>query len=304
MLMSPLKNYGKLLRAPSKIMPIMNFTLMFIFGFFLEFSIFDVSISFNSLLRFFGFLLALGSFLCAWIFAVGINDYHDVETDSVINPDRPLVSGSLTHSQVKKFTIFFLISSFILAICGYLIIFNIIGIILVGVYLVLAFVYSAPPIKLKYRTPFATLVIGLACFLTIMGGSLFSAFTPKAIITAILFGIISFVLSLAKDFKDLEGDKAANIPTLPVIYGEKKAGTILLVSGPIVYFCLFFFIIYNVFFLVLVPVTIFIAVGSWLIVFYKYIQKPSKEKGALIYKIGFGFFLLVFLVMLIIELFV
>jgi len=275
-----MKNYFLLFKSPAKIMPIIHWILSIALGI----TIIKNSIPIELI------LLSGVSFILAWFFAVGINDYYDIEIDKIANPLRPLITEKLTRKDVKLFSIIMGTISLILAIlCD--IISGKFGItILTGIYLVLAIGYSMPPIRIKTRTPFSSFVIAIVTSECILIGGVLNQMPLLSIIYAILLGFIVLFISAAKDFKDVEGDKLAQIPTIPVKYGTDKAALIFQIINIISYsslFCLYFFQPLAWFFSVYICLVIVVNI----VIFQRLKRNPSKENAELIYRIGFSLYM-------------
>ena len=169
-------------------------------------------------------IIALGalavSYLCAWLFAVGVNDCADIAIDRISNVGRPLVTGSLTETEMRGGNLFFfswlLLGGFLSGYWGFF---------TICAFTAAYYIYSAPPLRLK-RIPFlSTFLISIAClaasmagFYFIDSGKLLSDFPWRAILLTLFF----FTLFLnVKDIKDIEGDRKNGVPTIPVIFGER-----------------------------------------------------------------------------------
>ncbi|MFX0136613.1 MAG: UbiA family prenyltransferase [Candidatus Hodarchaeota archaeon] len=304
--MANFKNYFKLLNHPSKIIPMINYTLLTIYGAI-------ITNSNSSIIACISLLLIIIAINFAWFFSVGINDYYDIEIDSIINPNRPLIKGDLTKKEVKKFFLFTgtiaLISSFLNSLLS-----TFWSLLLIGIYILLGIFYSTPPIRIKMRTSLSTLIIGISCSISILAGGLsildnnssFNIFGRnifnynKLILISISIGIISFMVSLTKDFKDIPGDKTAGIPTLPIKYGAEKAAKILLVIGVISYAVFFLYLIFDKIYFFSYPFIIF-AIISWILIYIYYIKMPGKERAEILYKLGFMGFLIIIISFIILE---
>jgi 4-hydroxybenzoate polyprenyltransferase len=167
------------------------------------------------------FLVLFLSYYCAWMFAVSVNDLVDKNSDAISNANRPLVSGSLSDTDVKNLSLFFLAWS-------------ILGGFLSGNYILfflLAFtasyyIYSAPPTRLKRVPILSTFMIALATLSAALSG--FYAVSEEKTLAAFPLRYIVLILlavtlgAVFKDIKDIEGDKAEGLKTLPVIFGEKN----------------------------------------------------------------------------------
>jgi 4-hydroxybenzoate polyprenyltransferase len=165
-----------------------------------------------------------------------VNDIEDLEIDKISNPDRPLpkkIFSSENYAQLG-------IVCFILSLLGGLTISPVFFILLL-IYQILAFFYSAKPFRLKKFPLVATFVSSLASIFVLFMG--FVLLSPEQTfqnmswrITLLL--IISYTLSLPiKDFKDIAGDRYDKIWTAPVIFGEKK-GRLIVASGVFLSFIL------------------------------------------------------------------
>ena len=119
------------------------------------------------------------------------------------------------------------------------------GILLV-IYQILAWFYSAKPYRLKIFPGIATFISSFASMIVLFMG--FILFSPDQNLTGFPWRIfwlllISFTLCLPiKDFKDIAGDKADGVFTIPVIFGEEKGRLIVAVGCFISYMISVFFL--------------------------------------------------------------
>lgn len=167
----------------------------------------------------FPLLTILLTFTCAWIFALIDNDFADQTADRISNPDRPLPKGSIEMATYSHFRTFFLVWTLIGgSLLGYT------GLLLVGAYLGLAYIYSNYPLRLKRIPGMAGLCIGLATLSAVLSGYLpWSAgldLSHFPLSIAIYVTLAITIASTAKDLKDREGDKADGTATLPTILGD------------------------------------------------------------------------------------
>jgi len=162
----------------------------------------------------------------AWITSVIVNDTMDLKIDSVSNPDRPLPKKIFS---VKEYLgvglVFFLASIIFSGLADWRIIF------LIVLYQLVAFIYSAKPLRLKRFPIVATLVSSLASNLVTFGGFILASsnhsLSQFPIPIAVLL-IMGYTLALPmKDFKDFDGDKKDKIYTLPVLFGIPWAKVIV-----------------------------------------------------------------------------
>jgi 4-hydroxybenzoate polyprenyltransferase len=169
-----------------------------------------------------GMVLAtiLIAFFCAWLFSVGTNDAVDVAIDSVSNAGRPLVTGALSVGISRATNAFFLAWALIGGfVAGYWTLF------LILVFLAAYYVYSIPPLRLKRVPILATFLIALASLSAAMAGFYF--LSPGKLVSEfpgnlLLIILIFFTLCTnIKDVKDISGDRANGVTTIPVVFGEK-----------------------------------------------------------------------------------
>lgn len=166
------------------------------------------------------------SFLFAWLFAVAVNDIVDIDIDRVSNQERPLAAGAMTEEEMRSAGAFFLIWSFLGAyLVGYWAVFAMMA------FTAAYYVYSAPPLRLKRVPVVGTFLIALANLSAAVAGFYFastspfiSAFPPQFFLLVLVFFTL---VTGVKDVKDMEGDRVAGIPTIPVIFGPHRGRVIV-----------------------------------------------------------------------------
>jgi 4-hydroxybenzoate polyprenyltransferase len=194
--------------------------------------------NFFSLLAAFDILVAV---LLAWEASVIVNDIFDYRVDLLSNPERPLQKGIFTLNEYAQLGVIL----FFLSIIGSLMVNYKFGILLL-VYQIMAWFYSAEPFRLKRFVPIASLLSALTLLTVFFSG--FILFSPAQNLErlswrVIFLLIITYTLSLPiKDFKDIEGDKKDGVRTIPVIFGEEK-GRLIVASGIFISFVLSIFFI-------------------------------------------------------------
>ncbi|MHA1275710.1 MAG: UbiA family prenyltransferase [Candidatus Helarchaeota archaeon] len=286
-----MKNYLLLLKSPAKILPMVHWILSIALGLTLV----------NGSIAFYLILLSSLSFIFAWLFAVGINDYYDIEIDETTNPERPLITGALTKHDVKWFSIATGGISLGLAIVTDILNAQMGVIILTGIYLLLGILYSKPPVRLKARMTFSSVVIGIVTSECILLGGVLVRFINLSILYAGVLGFLVTFLSAAKDLKDIEGDKVEGIPTLPVIYGPKKAAFIFQIIYTVAYSnILIFYFFQPLPWYFIITIGLIITVN--LVLFQRFKSNPSKENGKLVYSIGFSLYMILTILLLILNL--
>jgi 4-hydroxybenzoate polyprenyltransferase len=211
---------------------------------------------------------SLGSGVLAWCYAMGINDEHDVKTDSISNPTRPLVSGAITLQEHHVINIVFLVSS-LLAACLVRYPFFISMVVIIG----LSYIYSCPPLRLKRIPVISKFVIAMCSLITCFAGfSIFSddysfrGFPPVIILTILVAITLAFNVI---DIKDWEGDPVTGTKTLPVLLGDKKGkqvvGALVLLS----YLCIPLFLKS----FTLLKITLAFGVASYLLINRKTVKE-------------------------------
>jgi 4-hydroxybenzoate polyprenyltransferase len=151
---------------------------------------------------------------------IGLNTFNsifDVEIDKINKPDRPSISGKLTKIQINLIWVLSFSSALMLSI---LINSNLTIVTIIAI--ILAIIYSLPPIRLRNHFIGSSLV----------GGFIYGAF-PYLLVNLIsnnlinlsyiglFFGIL-FSITPLKDIEDIIGDKKHNIKSMPVLIGEIK----------------------------------------------------------------------------------
>jgi 4-hydroxybenzoate polyprenyltransferase/Tfp pilus assembly protein PilF len=163
--------------------------------------------------------LCLSTFL-AFEASVSLNDLFDATGDRAVGARRPLAMSSVTRRDTAA-------RAGVLAAGALLLALNVkySSFLLVTLALAVSFFYSAPPLRLKRLPLLGTMLLGVASLLSCLVG--FAAFAEErafALFPAPLAWLIvlSFGLGFAaKDLKDVEGDRATGVLTLPVILGPR-----------------------------------------------------------------------------------
>ncbi|WP_051244366.1 chlorophyll synthase ChlG [Thalassobaculum salexigens] len=166
-----------------------------------------------------GALLA-GPLVCGTSQAV--NDWFDRHVDAINEPNRPIPSGRVPGRWGLYVGIVW--SAVSLAVATLLGVW-VVAAVCVG--LVLAWLYSAPPIRLKGNGWFGCLAVGL-CYeglpwftgtAAMIGGL---PDTPVLLLAG-LYSLGAFGIMTLNDFKAVEGDQALGIRSLPVQLGVRPA---------------------------------------------------------------------------------
>jgi chlorophyll synthase len=151
-----------------------------------------------------------------------INDWFDRHVDAINEPDRPIPSGRMPgrwglYIAVAWTGLSLLVGS-LLGTWGFVA--TIVG-------LVLAWAYSAPPLRLKRNGWWGNAAVG-ACYEGLpwfTGAAVVSAAMPdmRIVWLAVLYSIGAHGIMTLNDFKSIEGDKKMGVYSLPVLLGPERA---------------------------------------------------------------------------------
>jgi len=171
--------------------------------------------------------LLLGAIVFAfWSFSDAINNIYDKELDAISDPER----AEFTEKLGKKgyfITYLFLGLAFFLGALTL----NWAVFVVISVGILLGFVYSAPPIRLRTTLvkPLVNFVFGaVAIFIS---SAYFGVFNLNVLLLTLLFGIVTSVNSIWGDLADYQSDKNSGAKTLPVILGFRNGLFITVILG-------------------------------------------------------------------------
>ena len=172
--------------------------------------------------------------ICAtFITAAGnaLNDMCDIEIDRINKPNRPLPSGKITMKGAK----IFMITMFILG--------NIAGLIL-GFWSLFISLFIATGLlfwyayRLRHVALIGNVVVAFLSALTFLFAAQVFGDMKLGYVPFVLTFILSVIREIVKDLEDLDGDKAHDSRTLPVVTGETPtrimAGIITVLFIPLV----------------------------------------------------------------------
>jgi len=177
-----------------------------------------------------GMLATCVATFCAFQASVAINDIFDEAGDRISEQARPLVSGALERRDLVGQAVAFSLAALLLALNVKYSTF-----LFMVLTLIVSFVYSAPPVRLKRFPIVSSLALGVTSLLAcLVGFSVYAEERAMALFPAPLAWVLvlSFGLGFAaKDLKDVDGDKATRVWTLPVLLGPAagRAAVALLV---------------------------------------------------------------------------
>ncbi|WP_287130174.1 chlorophyll synthase ChlG [Candidatus Cyanaurora vandensis] len=159
-----------------------------------------------------------------------VNDYYDREIDAINEPYRPIPSGAISLFQVKEQILLLLGLGLATAytldrLVGHS--FPTIFVLAAGG-TILAYIYSAPPLKLKQNGWLGNYALG-ASYIALpwwCGHALFGTLTPTIVILTLFYSFAGLGIAIVNDFKSVEGDQALGLKSLPVMFGIPKAAWI------------------------------------------------------------------------------
>lgn len=159
-----------------------------------------------------------------------LNDFYDREIDAINEPYRPIPSGAISVPQVVT-------QIFVLLGAGLLIGYGLdiwahhqfptmICLTLLGAFL--AYIYSAPPLKLKQNGWLGNYALG-ASYIALpwwAGQALFGTLDVTTVIVTLFYSLAGLGIAIVNDFKSVEGDRQLGLKSLPVQFGIDKAAWI------------------------------------------------------------------------------
>jgi chlorophyll/bacteriochlorophyll a synthase len=166
-------------------------------------------------------VLLAGPMVCASSQAV--NDWFDREVDAINEPQRPIPSGRMPGRWGLAIALLWTaLSLFVAAFLGPW------GFAAGVVGLLLAWAYSAPPLRLKQNGWWGNAACGL-CYeglawttgAAVMAGGAMPEFRSLAL--ALLYSVAAHGIMTLNDFKSVEGDRQMGIGSLPVQLGVANA---------------------------------------------------------------------------------
>ncbi|MGD2019523.1 MAG: chlorophyll synthase ChlG [Thiohalocapsa sp.] len=152
-----------------------------------------------------------------------VNDWYDRDVDAINEPNRPIPSGRLPGNWGYKMAVTGTVLSLVLGAALGLWVFlaTVVG-------LIFAWIYSAPPLRLKNNGWYGNAAVGFSyetlAWITGAAVMLGGAMPDERILwLAFLYGLGAHGIMTLNDFKAIEGDRQMGIRTLPVQLGVKAA---------------------------------------------------------------------------------
>ncbi|WP_036487712.1 chlorophyll synthase ChlG [Myxosarcina sp. GI1] len=163
-----------------------------------------------------------------------VNELFDREIDAINEPYRPIPSGAISLTQVKVQIFFLLLAGIALAYgldraVGHEFL-TITCIAIGGSFL--AYIYSAPPLKLKQNGWLGTYALG-SSYIALpwwTGHALFGDLNWTIVILTLIYSFAGLGIAIVNDFKSVEGDRQLGLKSLPVMFGVTTAAWICVVA--------------------------------------------------------------------------
>lgn len=152
-----------------------------------------------------------------------INDWCDREVDAINEPDRPIPSGRVSERRAFQFALAW---SLIAQLWSFSLGLWVASATALG--LILAWAYSAPPMRLKQNGWWGNLSVAISYegLAWVTGAAIaFGGDLPNTdiLLIALLYSLGAHGIMTLNDFKAIEGDIAIGIRTLPVQLGPEFA---------------------------------------------------------------------------------
>ena len=179
-------------------------------------------------LRGHGWRIAAGVVLCGPLLCAtsqAVNDWFDRHVDAINEPGRPIPSGRVPGRWGLYIAILW---SFVSLLWAATLGAWVSGAALIGI--VLAWLYSAPPVRLKRNGWWGNLACAVSyegiAWLTGAALLLGSWVPPRMIMVAALYSVGAHGIMTLNDFKSLAGDRLLGIRSLPVQLGADRAAIV------------------------------------------------------------------------------
>ena len=162
-----------------------------------------------------------------------LNDFYDKEIDAINEPYRPIPSGAISIPQVVTQIFILLFSglgiSYLLDLWASHEFPVMFCLTLGGAFI--AYIYSAPPLKLKQNGWLGNYALG-ASYIALpwwAGHALFGQLNWKIAILTLIYSLAGLGIAVVNDFKSVEGDRQLGLKSLPVMFGITTAAWICVI---------------------------------------------------------------------------
>jgi chlorophyll/bacteriochlorophyll a synthase len=163
-----------------------------------------------------------------------INDFYDREIDAINEPYRPIPSGAISVPQVVAQILILLSSGLVLSYTLDRAVGHDFPIMLCltigGAFL--AYIYSAPPLKLKQNGWLGNYALG-SSYIALpwwAGHALFGELNWTIVVLTLIYSFAGLGIAIVNDFKSVEGDRALGLKSLPVMFGVTTAAWICVIA--------------------------------------------------------------------------
>ena len=162
-----------------------------------------------------------------------LNDFYDRDIDAINEPYRPIPSGAISIPSVITQIIVLLVAGIGIAFAldrwaGHEFP-TITALALGGSFL--AYIYSAPPLKLKRNGWLGNYALG-ASYIALpwwTGHALFGDLNWTIAILTLIYSLAGLGIAVVNDFKSIEGDRQLGLKSLPVLFGVTTAALLCIV---------------------------------------------------------------------------
>jgi chlorophyll synthase len=162
-----------------------------------------------------------------------LNDFYDREIDAINEPYRPIPSGAISIPQVVTQILILLAGGLGIAYLldrwaghDFPILFCLT---LLGTFV--AYIYSAPPLKLKQNGWLGNYALG-SSYIALpwwAGHALFGQLNWTIVILTLIYSMAGLGIAVVNDFKSVEGDEQLGLKSLPVMFGITTASWICVI---------------------------------------------------------------------------
>jgi chlorophyll synthase len=163
-----------------------------------------------------------------------LNEFYDREIDAINEPYRPIPSGAIDLPQV-------IVQIFLLLGLGIALAYGLdvaVGhqfptitcLALGGAFI--AYIYSAPPLKLKQNGWLGSYALG-SSYIALpwwTGHALFGDLNWTIVILTLIYSLAGLGIAVVNDFKSVEGDRQLGLKSLPVMFGVTTAAWICVIA--------------------------------------------------------------------------
>lgn len=156
-----------------------------------------------------------------------LNDWYDKDLDAINEPYRPIPSGRITEEEVWQQI--YVLGGLGLGMALALDIWQghwpptVFAVAVVGVFM--AYIYSAPPLKLKQNWITGCYALGSSYIALpwLAGQCTFGQVTPEIIALTLWYSVAAVGIAIVNDFKSVEGDRKLGLSSAPVVFGIDTA---------------------------------------------------------------------------------